>query len=314
MLYGSVSGIPRPISRLVLGSVFFSDESDQRLKLTFQLLDAFHAIGGTMIDTAFSYGGGRCERAIGAWLAARGSRSEMQILTKGAHPSATEPRRVTPNAIRSDLSASLERLRSDYVDLYLLHRDDPDVPVGPIVEALNEHHAAGRVRAFGGSNWTPQRIDEANAYAAARGLQGFAASSPNLSLAVPKEPRWPGCLYADDATRAWHHAQQFPLFSWSSQAGGFFSGRFAPGQIDDPDMVRVYDSADNWERYHRAAAIATQRNCSVIQIALAWVLAQPFPVFPLIGPQSIDELNSSVAALEIELTPEEAQWLDLRTS
>src|SRR5579859_2551660 len=228
MLYGTVTDLSKPVSRLVLGSVAFKTEPPERLLKTFDLLDAFVALGGTMVDTAYSYGGGACERAIGLWLQERASRDSIMILTKGAHPQPGEPRRVTPAAIDHDLTISLERLGTEYVDLYLLHRDDPDVPVGPIVECLNHHLEAGRIRAFGGSNWTTRRIDEANTYAARRNLRGFVASSPNLSLAVPKEPRWAGCLYADPATRAWHTEHQFPLFSWSSQAGGFFSGRFSP--------------------------------------------------------------------------------------
>lgn len=311
MLYGTVAGLSHPVSRLVLGSVVFKTAPPERLRTTFDLLDAFVALGGTMVDTAYVYGGGESERAIGLWLHERASADKLMVLTKGAHPLPGEPRRVTPAAIDHDLTISLERLGTDHVDLYLLHRDDPDVPVGLIVDCLNRQADEGRIRAFGGSNWTTRRIDEANDYAASHRLQGFVASSPNLSLAVPKEPRWPGCLYADAATRAWHRERQFPLFSWSSQAGGFFSGRFSPDSPDDPDTVRVYYADDNWERLRRARELAAQKGRTPIQVALAWVLAQPFPTFPLIGPRTVDELRDSAAALEVQLTPEEVAWLDL---
>ncbi|MEZ4634705.1 MAG: aldo/keto reductase [Caldilineaceae bacterium] len=85
---------------------------------------------------------------------------------------------MTPTTSPRDLHDSLARLQVDFVDLYLLHRDNPAVPVGPIVEVLNEHHKAGKIGAFGGSNWSPARIAEANAYAAANGLKPFVASSP----------------------------------------------------------------------------------------------------------------------------------------
>jgi len=236
----------------------------------------------------------------------------MVVLTKGAHHNA-DSKRVTPEDITCDLRDSLARLRTPYVDLYVLHRDDPEVPVGPIVEALNEHVRAGRIRAFGGSNWTPERLDEANAYARERGLQGFAVSSPNLSLAVPKEAVWAGCVSATDAaSRAWYAQTQMPLFAWSSQARGFFTGHFTPENAAENEFIhRVYDSPDNWERLRRATEFGRERGYSAIQVALAWVLHQPFPVFPLIGPANVEELRSSLQALELQLTPGEVHWLNL---
>ncbi len=126
------------------------------------------------------------------------------------------------------------------------------MPVGPLVEALNEERAAGRIRAFGGSNWRVERIAAANAYAAERGLIGFVVSSPNMSLARPKEPMWAGCHSATDADRAWHTQTQLPLLSWSSQAGGFLSGRFAREDRSNADMLRVWYSDENFERLGRA--------------------------------------------------------------
>ena len=99
----------------------------------------------------------------------------MVLFTKGAHHDQNGPR-VNPEAIRHDLMTSLERMRTDYIDLYALHRDDPATPVGVIVEALNEHLEAGRIRAFGGSNWTHQRFQEANDYAASMALLALASA------------------------------------------------------------------------------------------------------------------------------------------
>ncbi len=311
MKYGTVPGLDKPVSKLVLGSVVFGTETKEKLHTTFDLLDAFIAMGGSIVDTANTYGGGESERALGAWLTERGNRSQVLVLTKGAHPKRGAPRRVTPQDINADMEESLGRLHTDYVDLYLLHRDDPELPVGPIVECLNEHASAGRIRAFGGSNWSVRRIDQANAYATAHGLRGFSASSPNLSLAVPKEPRWPGCLAVDAETLAWHRTHQFPLFSWSSQAGGFFTGRFTPEDQSDKEMVRTYYTEGNWERFRRARELAKKKGCDALQIALAFVLNQPFPAFPLIGPATVDELKSSAAALDITLTAEELAYLDL---
>jgi 1-deoxyxylulose-5-phosphate synthase len=309
MRYLSIPGIDKPISRIALGSVSFTPETYARAA---ELLDAFVAAGGTCVDTAHVYGRGASDRTLGMWITERGNRDQIVVLGKGCHPIGNSGPRVGPQFIRADLNESLERLQTDYIDLYVLHRDDENVPVGAIVEALNEERAAGRIHAFGGSNWRTERLAAANAYAAEHGLIGFAASSPNLSLARPKEPMWAGCISANDADRAWYTATQLPLFSWSSQAGGFLSGRFMPEDTSNADMVRVYYSDENFERLRRATELGKQKGVGPIVIALAYVLSQPFPTVPLVGPASVAELNESLRALEIELTPEEVAYLDLK--
>jgi len=311
MRYGSIPGIERPVSRVALGSMALSPQ-DQTLSDA--LLDTFLARGGNLVDTAHIYRGGGSERAIGAWLRRTGRREDVLILTKGAHHAPDGTKRVRPDEIAFDLGQSLERLGTPAVDLYLLHRDDPVVPVGEIVDALARHQAKGRIRTYGGSNWTPDRLRAAEAYARQRGYPAFAASSPNLSLAVPKEPMWPDCVSVsgDAEALAWYRATGLPLISWSSQGGGFFSGRYRRGAVDDPAMVRVYDSDANWERYERARRLADDLGLSPIQVALAWVLSQPgLNTFALIGPRTMEELESSLDAAEAELTPEQVAWLNL---
>jgi aryl-alcohol dehydrogenase-like predicted oxidoreductase len=311
MKYLPFAPLERQLSRLVLGTMVLSPE---RMDLTGALVETFLELGGNVVDTAHIYNGGNSERALGRWLGATGRRQELVILDKGAHHNA-DRRRVTPEDITTDLRDSLARLQVETIDLYLLHRDDPSVPVGPVVEALNEHRRAGRIRAFGGSNWSPARLDEANAYAAAHGLEGFCASSPHLSLARPNGTIWDGCLDAcDPATQQWYARSGIPLFAWSSQARGFFSGRFAPDRRDDATIVRVYYSDANWERLRRATELGVRRGgYSPTQVALAWVLHQPFATFALVGPHSVDELRASVDALALELTPDEVGWLNLES-
>ncbi|MCC6628706.1 MAG: aldo/keto reductase [Chloroflexi bacterium] len=311
MSYGSIAGVGDRVSRLILGSLFFSNDDKD---LTEDLLDRFVAAGGTTIDTAHGYGRGASERCLGDWLAATGQRAGLTVITKGAHPyPPDEPRRVTPAHIDRDLTDSLARLRITSIDLYLLHRDDESVSVASLIECLTRHVREGRIRAFGASNWSTERTTEANIYATSRGLVGFAASSPNLALAVPREPMWPGCvtIAGDAAALAWHRFHQFPALCWSSQARGFFSGRFAPDQPDDEEMVRVYYTADNWQRLERVRALAARLGCTPTQVALAWVLCQPFPTFALIGPRSRAELDDCLGALDITLAPADLAWLNL---
>ena len=279
------------------------------LELTFALLDAFVLAGGSCVDTARIYSGGKSEQAVGVWLKERRNRDKIVVLGKGAHYDSTGPR-VTPEAIIADLDTSLESLQTDYIDLYLLHRDDPSLPVGPIVECLNAQQQAGKILAFGGSNWTPERLQEANDYAAEQKLKPFVASSPHLSLAIPSGPMWPGCVTLDAAARAWYQKRQFPVFAWSSQASGFFTGRFTPNVHTNADVERIFYSDQNWERLRRAQETGEAHGVSANAIALAYVLHQPFPLYALIGPRTLEELRTSLLAIDVKLAPDELRYLE----
>jgi aryl-alcohol dehydrogenase-like predicted oxidoreductase len=296
-------------SRLIMGTAHLYEYGSK--EQAFSIMDEYVALGGNMFDTAHQYI--ESESILGEWLEKSGKRNKLFIMTKGAHPDDGEPGpRLHPKAINKDLMESLERLRTDYIDFYALHRDDETVEVGEIIEALNEHLNAGLIHAIGASNWTHLRIQEANEYAAEHGLIGFTFNSPNLSLAKCNEPRWSGCVSVNDDMLDWHTGTQMPLFSWSSQAGGFFSGRFSPDVQDNEEMVRVYYHEENWERYKRAQNLAELKGCTPIQIALAYVLNQPFLAGAIIGPQTKEELTSSIEGSKITLTSKEMNWLNLR--
>ena len=307
MEYISIQGVGKPVSRLIKGTDYFYHDSYEKAAAN---MDAFLAIGGNTVDTAHIYCGGQSEEVLGRYMQERGNRDRIVILTKGAHHDQNGPR-VNREAIRRDLSDSLERLQTGTVDMYALHRDDPDTPVGAIIEALNEHIESGEVNAIGASNWTWERLQEANAYAEAHGMTGFSFSSPNLSLAKANEPFWAGCVSADARTCELDEATLLPLLSWSSQARGFFTGRFSPEVRDNPDIVRVFYSDGNWERLRRAERLAEEKRVSPIQIALAYVLNQPFPACALIGAQTAEELRSCHEGAAIRLSRAERDWLDL---
>jgi len=171
---------------------------------------------------------------------------------------------------------------------------------------------AGRIRGpFGGSNWTRERMDAAIAYAEKTGKQKPGALSNNFSLAEMLDPIWAGCVAAsDDEWKAWLNQRQIPNFAWSSQGRGFFTDRAGRDKRDDEEIVRVWYSEKNFERRDRAIELAKKLGREPIHIALAYVLAQPFPVVPLIGPRTLAELEDSLSALDIQLTPEQVTWLD----
>ena len=311
MNYGTIPGVEKEISQLVLGCMLFTPDT---MEHSYSMLDEFFAAGGNALDSAHSYGGGDSERLLGMWMKNRKNRSEVFLVDKGGHPHSAVPRpRLSPEELAHDIHESLLRLQTDYIDLFLLHRDDPEIPARTIIEHLNQEIRAGNLRAIGASNWELERLQEANEYAAEHGLHGFVVSSNNISLAVPMEPMWKGVVSVSETAWEWHNETQFPLLPWSSQARGFFGGRFAPEKRENRDMVRVYYNDDNFERLERAQILGEKKGCTAIQISLAFVLHQPFPTFPLVGPLTHEELSSCLEALTIQLSPDEMRWLNLET-
>ena len=327
MKYGRIPGIDKPVSRILQGTSLQGPpdllEKAADLEYGLDLLDGCFELGVTTFDTGHNYGrGGSAERLLGEWTESRGLRDKVVILTKGAHHNA-DRQRVTPFDITSDLYDSLARLRTDHIDLYLLHRDDPAVTVGPIIDVLNEHKDAGRISVFGASNWTHERIAEANAYADANGLASFTVSSPNFTLAVEAEPPWANCISLSgdqgQPARRWYAEQEMPLFLWSSMAQGFFSGRFNRETFESckdeipESCVRAYCHDSNFERLDRVGILAKEKGLSVPQIALAFIVNQQLDLYAIIGVLHPDECKSNIEALDIELTPNEMAWLDLKT-
>ncbi|SEG75716.1 Predicted oxidoreductase [Actinacidiphila yanglinensis] len=303
MRYGEIPGVGKPVSRLVMGV-----DNQPDLAHASALFDHFFSRGGNAFDTAYIYGGGALEQRLGRWMANRGVREEVVVITKGAHTPHCDP-----DSLSRQLLESLERQGTGYADIYLMHRDNPDVPVGEFVDVLDEHHRAGRVRVYGGSNWSPERIDEANAYARAHGRQEFSVLSNHFGLAEAYDVPWDGCRHVTDpASKRWLAERQVPLLPWSSQARGFFTGRAHPDDRSDAELVRCYYSDGNFERLRRAGQLGAELGVPATAIALAYVLAQPFPTFPLFGPRTIEETRSSMTGLSVDLAPEQVAWLDLR--
>jgi len=297
-----IAPIEKPVSRLIMGV-----DNQTTMPHAAAIFDDYFERGGNAFDTAHIYGQTK-SFLLGRWIAARGIRDQVVIIAKGAHTP-----NCTPEALGAQLIEQLNWLGTDYADLYLMHRDNLDVPVGQFVEALNEQVKAGRIRAFGGSNWSLDRVRKANAYAKRKGLQGFTMVSNNLSLAEMVNPVWGGCVHVHDAdSRKWLKKTQLALLPWSSQARGFFvPSRAHPDKREDASLVNSWYSPENFKRQARAIEVAARHSVEPINIALAWVLGQPFPTFPLIGPRTIAETRSCMKALDVTLTRKEMAYLNL---
>lgn len=283
-----------------------------------RLMDTYRDAGGNFFDTAHCYcswlptGPGASERVLGDYLKRRGCRDRVVIATKGAHPSMDNYRTVaqymSAGRIGADIDDSLSRMQVDTIDLYWLHRDDPRVPVGEILDILNTEVTRGRIRYFGGSNWTAERIDEANAYAQAHDIMGIVASQPRWNLACEaEEPAGderlePGVLLAlsEDDVKL-HAASQTAVMPYGPTANGFFA---MAGKR--PEMYRTERGL---ARLGAVNAVAGELGATPNQVALAWLMHQPFPVFPILGTGDPDHLTDALGATDVSLTPRQVRQL-----
>ena len=317
MKYGQITGIEQLVSRIFLGtaSAPFSIGEDGS-----ELLEGALALGINAIDTARVYG--RSENSLGLWLQRPGNREKVVLLSKCGHPAEDGTKRVNAREMRKDLETSLEAMRTDYIDIYLLHRDDPEVPVGEIMETFQEMKEAGRIRAFGGSNWTRERIEEANDYASAHGLMSMTVSSPQFGLANQVVDPWGGnCVTisgpAGKADRDWYRENQMAVVAYSSLGRGMMSGRV---RSDDPEGAKeILDSfaqkgflyPENLERLRRCEELAERKGATVPQIAMSWIFHQGLNAFAVVSSSSVNRLRQNAEALDISLTEDECAWLNL---
>jgi aryl-alcohol dehydrogenase-like predicted oxidoreductase len=287
----------------------------------FRLLDAFVDAGGTFIDTANVYADwipgakSSSEKFIGEWLAQRGLRSRIILATKGAHPPLANMQqgRLRPLDIVHDLEQSLGHLHTDAVDLYWLHRDDPSQPVEQIVETLAAQIRAGKVRAWGVSNWRTERIAAAQRYAAKASLPVLAANQPQWSLAVlDAEAIADKTIVAMDVgMHAYHTRTGLTCIPFSSQGKGILH-KLAAGA---PERIRagqtqVYPLAANQVRAAAAQRLADELGVSLTGVVLGYLQSQPFVTVPIVGPTTVDQLQDSVAGDSVRLTPEQIAALD----
>ncbi|SDE18723.1 Predicted oxidoreductase [Paenibacillus sp. UNCCL117] len=309
-------------SPIVLGSVLFGSKLTE--EQSFRLMDTFVDAGGNMVDTAQVYAnwlpGERSlsETTVGRWMKARGNRARLIVTTKGAHPEPSAPqiRRLTPELIAEDLEGSMRRLQVDELDLYWLHRDDPSRPVGEILHAMNEWVQKGKIRYFGCSNWRTHRMEEARAYASEHGIQGFVASQVSWSLAEVDLSRIEDTtlMHMDETMYRYHQERQMAVFAYSSQAQGLFSKlEESPAGMADERIAKMYRLEENKRRYERAKQLSEELSVPISRVVLAYMLAQPIQTFPIVGCRTDEQLEDSLRAAEISLSPEQLAFLQGKT-
>lgn len=314
--YARIEGIALPVSRIFFGTAIGSMMMGKNAEA---LLDAVYGAGINAFDCARGYG--RAEKVLGEWVKARNNRDRVVLLTKCGNVSMSGKVCVNRNVIEKELATSLKTLQTDYIDIYLLHRDDPNTPVSEVIDCLNEMKQQGKIKVFGVSNWTHQRIEEANAYASAHGLEGFCVSSPNFGLAEQVNDPWGGeCVTISGAAnadaRAWYAEKQMPVIAYSSLGRGFFSGKFHSGDYEGAKKVldnagqKGYLHEVNMTRLARAEELAARDQMSVSQIAMRYIFSNEMNVFAVVSTTNPNRMRDNIAAANAPLSAEDVAYLE----
>ena len=243
--------------------------------------------------------------------------------------------RMSRAEILRDLDASLRYLRTDAIDLYWLHRDDPNTSVEPIIDLLNEQKRAGKMRYFGCSNWRTARIEAAQDYAARSGQQGFVANQMLWNAAVIDLRGITDATLAlmDQEMWQFHHATGLAALPYNSQANGLFTKMTRPpGRTFKrrslvelrraiiaaakralgvaPPRYLVHPRAANQTRFQCIKRIADENNLTVTQVVLGYLLSQPLITIPIIGSRTEAQLVGSLAGADVRLSPAQLAAID----
>ncbi len=314
--YGKIDGLNKKVSRLLYGTANTPMLAGEDID---EVLDAAVACGVQTFDTARGYG--KAENVLGRWMKKRGCRDDVVVLSKCGDVK-NGIVKVNREVIRTEMAQSLEALQTDYIDIFLLHRDDPCTPVSEVIDTLNEAKKEGKITIFGVSNWTHQRIIEANRYAEETGLCGFSVSSPHFGLAEQICDMWGGgcvTITGDDNedAREWYRENQMPVLAYSGLARGFMAGKVKSTDEDsenlknllDPFAIKGYVSHKNFLRLARCEELAQRKGCSVAQIALGWMFTQGLNLYTAAATTKPERILSNLKALEIDFTQEEIAYL-----
>ncbi|MYB09993.1 MAG: aldo/keto reductase [Acidimicrobiia bacterium] len=305
MQYVELPGVDASVSRVVQGAIsLFALDEETRL----EMLDAAVEGGITAFDTAVNYAFGdiSVDAMLGRWISHRGGCEDIVVIAKGCHPDISDwGSRVNPDAIVEDIDKSRQQIGIDRLDLWMFHRDDPDVEIGILVEAVNAAIDRGHIGAWGVSNWTTARIGAALDYAATHDLRGPVANSAHYSLADQLDDPWPDVVTLTgperEADRQWHRQRDVAVVAWSSLAGGFLSERISRAELEAAegfiaDTARCYLNDDNWARRERAAEVGRRLGLSLSQVALAWALHADFNPLVIVANATVEEVDENIAA------------------
>jgi aryl-alcohol dehydrogenase-like predicted oxidoreductase len=296
------------VSPLCLGASKYGTRLTK--EFAFRQLESFVEQGGNFIDTAHVYGDwepgetARSERVLGEWLQKHRNREKLVIITKGAHPrlKTMSLPRCTPSDIETDLNESLNCLGVDYIDLYLLHRDDVSLPVSQILDCLEKARRQGKIRHYGCSNWTLPRIREADAYARQAGLEGFSCNQLDWSLAQANIENIPdkSMVSMDPETYDWHTKTAMSVTAYHSTAHGWFAKQYTGKTITD-NQRSLYENDTNTAILKIISRAAQQLSLTITDISLGYMMSHPFSSVPITSFSNDSQLDEGMHACGVKL-------------
>ncbi len=282
MKYVTLGTTDIKVSQLCLGTSSYG--SSQSEEWGFHVMDRFVEAGGNFLDTARVYGDvgpfkAASENTIGKWLAKNGNRQKIVITTKGGHPIIPffHESRVGASFLEKDLNESLSHLQTDYIDLYLAHRDDPKVPVEELMDWFHKQQKAGKIRHYGCSNWTLDRIKAAQEYAVKMGYEGFVAAEQMYSLADVNAEHVEviGMHVLNEADRDYHGKTGMAMMAYMSLAGGYLMKKIRGGSINDRQKNN-YDNAVNEAIVEWLESNLKGTEYTIEDMCMNFLLTQPF--------------------------------------
>jgi aryl-alcohol dehydrogenase-like predicted oxidoreductase len=299
------------VGPLAFGGNVFGWTADEAM--SFRLLDRFVDAGLNLIDTADVYSrwipghrGGESETLIGRWLRLRGNRGRVLIATKVGIEMGPDEKGLSRDYILRAVERSLERLQTDYIDLYQSHQDDQKTPLEETLEAYSRLMQAGKVRCIGTSNYTAPRLGEALGVSAKRKLPRYECLQPCYNLY--DRATFEGEL--DELCRR----EQVGVITYFSLASGFLTGKYRSARDLEgrPRAYRVKEMLNDRGFRILAAldAVAAPHEATPAQVALAWLLRKPAVTAPIASATTIEQLDELIGALSLELSPEDMRRLD----
>lgn len=304
------------MSKCVIGTTYFGSEYDKAK--CFTLLDRYFELGGNCIDTARCYaqwidgGVSASETMIGNWLETRKSREKTIISTKGAFPAKDGRKRVKSTDLIEDIGRSLECLKTNYIDVYFLHRDDPNADIEDVMYTLNTFVEKGTIRVLGASNWTVDRIEYANKVAKVNNFTPFSVSQIhwNAAFATPESINDLTLVCMNDREYGWYLKNQFPVMAFSSQAKGLFSKAIERG-IDslNKKITDRFLCDRNIKKIQWVEAYCEKNGISPATAILSYINSNPVPAASILGCSNVAQLDDSMKNVDFTMTEEDIKQL-----
>lgn len=322
MNYINVKGLTTTVSRISFGTATSTLEKEEEIH---SMLDYYVSMGGNYIDTARFYGRGsgiqHTEELLSRWLEKDENREKVVIQSKCCNTYISKKGtindyfRVSPAHMRDDIMFSRDHLGVDCIDIYLMHRDDPSVPVEAIMDTFEEFKLKGWIKAYGMSNWTLPRFIEAYEYCEKMAYQGPSVYSPFFSLVEINTPWYYRIPPFKESWLPWFEEHpEIVLAAWAAQGRGFFGNypQYDPEKADAATKAAVLSNPNNFLRKERAIILAEKKGIRPSQISLQYVLSQKANTAAIIGPRSNKDIDNSINAMDDVLTQNEMDFLTLK--